>query len=68
MTRQKFDLERFELRKLDDIEIKEEYQVEISNRFEALVNLAESLDIDSAWKSIRENMKISVKENLGYHL
>jgi hypothetical protein len=66
-VRQKFDLERFEPRKLDDIEITEKYQVEISNRFVALVNLAESLDIYSAWECIRENIKTSVKESLGYH-
>jgi hypothetical protein len=41
--------------------------VEISNRFAALENLDESLDINSAWESIRENTKTSVKENLGYH-
>jgi hypothetical protein len=29
------------------------YQVEISNRFVALENLDESLDINSAWESIR---------------
>jgi hypothetical protein len=46
--RQNFDLERFELRKLNDIEIKEKYQLEISNRTVALENLDESLDINSA--------------------
>jgi len=62
-----FDLERFDLRKLDDVEVKEKYQVEISNRFAALENLDESLDINSAWENIRENIKISANENLGYH-
>jgi hypothetical protein len=28
-ARQNFDLERFDLRKLDDVEVKEKYQVEI---------------------------------------
>jgi hypothetical protein len=28
-ARQKFDLERFDLKKLDDAEVKEKYQVEI---------------------------------------
>jgi hypothetical protein len=41
--------------------------VEISNRFAALENLYESSDISSAWESIRENIKTSVKGNLGYH-
>jgi hypothetical protein len=31
-----FDLERFNLKKLNDVEVKEKYQVEISNRFAAL--------------------------------
>jgi hypothetical protein len=55
-ARQKFDLERFELRKLNDIKVKEKY-MEISNRFAALENLDESLDINSAWESIKENIK-----------
>jgi hypothetical protein len=44
----KFDLGRFDLRKLDDVKVKEKYQVEISNKFAALENLDESLDINSA--------------------
>jgi hypothetical protein len=30
-ARQKFDLERFDLKKLDDVEVREKYQVEISD-------------------------------------
>jgi hypothetical protein len=41
--------------------------VEISNRFVALEGLDEKLDIKSAWESIRDNIKTSDKENLGYH-
>jgi hypothetical protein len=37
-VRQKFDIESFEVRKLSDVEVKEKYQVEISNRFVALEN------------------------------
>jgi hypothetical protein len=64
--RQKFDLERFHLKKLDDIEVKEKYQVEISNTFAALESLDESFDISNAGESIRENVKTSAKDNLGY--
>jgi hypothetical protein len=35
-TRRKSDLERFDLKRLDDVEVKQKYQVEISNRFAAL--------------------------------
>jgi hypothetical protein len=65
--RQKFELERFDPKKLSDTEVKEKYQVEISNRFAALQTLDESFDINNAWESIRENIKISAKDNLGYH-
>jgi hypothetical protein len=40
--------------------------VEISNRYAALESLDGSFDINSAWESIRENMKTSAKENLRY--
>jgi hypothetical protein len=40
-TRQKFGLERFDLKKLNDVEVKEKYQVEISNRFATLESLDE---------------------------
>jgi hypothetical protein len=66
-ARQKCDLERFDLRKLDDVEVTEEYQVEISNRFAALEILDESFDINNACESIRENIKTSAKDNVGYH-
>jgi hypothetical protein len=48
------------------MEVKEKYQVESSNRFAALESLDESFDINNACESIRENIKTSAKENLGY--
>jgi exonuclease III len=65
-ARQNFDLERFDLKNLDDIEVKEKYQVEISNRFAALGSLDESFNINNAWESIREDIKTSAKDNIGY--
>jgi hypothetical protein len=65
--RQKFDLERFDLKKMDDVEVKEKYQVDISNRFAVLESLDETSDINNAWESIRENRKTSAKDNLGCH-
>jgi hypothetical protein len=65
-VRKNSNLERFDLKKLNDIEVKEKYQVEISNRFSALESLDESFDINNAWESIRENIKTSAKDNLGY--
>jgi hypothetical protein len=36
---QKFDGERFNLRKLNDQEVRKQYQIEITNRFAALENV-----------------------------
>jgi hypothetical protein len=66
-ARQKFDLERFDLKKLDDVDVKEKYQVEISNTFGTLESFDDSFDINNARESIRENIKTSAKDNLGYH-
>jgi hypothetical protein len=64
-ARQEFDVETFDLKKLHDVEVKEKYQVDISNRFAVLESLDESFDINNAWESIRENIKTSAKNNLG---
>jgi hypothetical protein len=63
-ARQKFDLERFNLTKLDEVEVKEKYQTEISNCFAVLESLDESLDINNAWIIIRKNINNSAKDNL----
>jgi hypothetical protein len=63
---QRFDTERFNLKKLNDVERKEQFRVEVSNRFAALEDLDTELEINSAWETIRDNIKISAKESLGY--
>jgi hypothetical protein len=40
---QKFILKRFNLKKLSDVEVKEWYQVKISNRFAASENLDDNV-------------------------
>jgi hypothetical protein len=37
---QKFDMERFNLRKLNGLEVRKQYQIEITNRFAAIKTLA----------------------------
>ena len=64
---QKFDGERFNLRKLNKLEVKEKYQIEITNRFAALENLEVDKDVNRTWKIIKENIKTSAKESLGLH-
>jgi hypothetical protein len=57
---------QIDLRKLNDVEVREKYQAEISNRYAALESLDGSFDINNVWESIRENIKSSAKDNLGY--
>jgi predicted metallo-beta-lactamase superfamily hydrolase len=59
-------MERFNLKKLNEVEGKE-YSVEISNRFTALENSDTEVDINRAWETIRENIKISAKVSLDYY-
>jgi hypothetical protein len=59
----RFHMERFNLKKLNQVESKEQFYVEVSNRFAAL---DAEVGINSAWEMIRENIKISAKESLGY--
>jgi hypothetical protein len=65
-ARQNSDLKRFDPKRLDDVEVKEKYQVEISNIFAASESLDESFDINNAWEGIRENIKTPPKDNLRY--
>ena len=64
---QKCDGERFNLRKLNELEVRKQYQIEISNRFASMENLSDNKDISSTWKNIKENIKASAKESLGLH-
>ena len=64
---QKFDGERFNLRKLNELKVRKQYQIYITNRFAALENLCYSKDINRAWENIKENIKTSARESLGLH-
>jgi hypothetical protein len=64
---QTFDRQRFNLRKLNEPEVREQYQIEITNRFAALKNLSDDEDVDRTWENIKENMKTSAKDSLDLH-
>jgi hypothetical protein len=66
-TAHRVDMERFNLKKLNEVEGKEQYYVEISIRFAALENLHTEGDVNKAWETIREHIKIYTKESLGYY-
>ena len=64
---QKFYRKRFNLRKLNELEVREQYQIEITNTFAAVENLNNDEDVDRTWDSIKENIQTSAKESLGLH-
>ena len=45
------------------MEVKKQYQIEITNRFAALGKLSDDGDINRAWENIKENIKTSAKES-----
>jgi hypothetical protein len=62
---QKFDVDRFHLRKLSELEVRKQYQIKIAHRFASLENLNDSEDINRARENIKETITTSAKENLG---
>jgi len=64
---QRFDKQRFNLRKLNEPEVREQYQIEFTKRFAALENLNDDKDINRTWENIKDNIQTSAKDSLGLH-
>jgi len=62
---QKFDRQRCNLRKLNEPEVREQCQTEITNRFAALENLNDDEDVNRTWENIKEYVQTSAKDSLG---
>jgi hypothetical protein len=60
----RFHTERINLKKLNGVEGKEQYRVEVLNSFAALEHFDADVDTNSAWKTIKENIKILAKRVL----
>jgi hypothetical protein len=58
---QNMDTERFNVKKLNEGNVKEQYQVTIRNKSVALENLENSGKFNGAWENIKDNNKISVQ-------
>jgi hypothetical protein len=58
MSNTNFDVQRFDLKKLNDAEVKEQYRVKISNMYAAYEDLGDNMDTSIAWENIRENIEI----------
>ena len=62
-TRQ-FDVERFNLRKISEMEVRKPYQIKITNRIAVLENLNDSEGIYRAWQNSQDNIETSAKGSL----
>jgi hypothetical protein len=59
----RFDMERFNLKTLNEVGGKELFHVEVSNRFAALEDLEAEVEINSACETIREYKSFSQRES-----
>jgi hypothetical protein len=64
---QKFKGERFNLRKVKELEVRKQYKIKITNRFVVLENLNNSEDINRTWENIKDNIKTSATEVIGVY-
>jgi len=64
---QKLHGERFNLRKINALDVRKQYQIVIANRFATLENLSGGENINRAWENLKENIKTSAKESLCLH-
>ena len=62
---QRFDRQRFNLRKLNEAEVREQYQIQITNRIAALENFNDDEDVNRTWENIKEKIQTSAEESLG---
>ena len=64
---QRFHRQRFNLRKLNEPEVMEHYQIEITKRFADLENVNDEEEVNRTWEHIKENIQDRTKESLGLH-
>jgi hypothetical protein len=56
-------MERFNFKKLNEVEGKEKYHIEVSNRFAAMEDFGTEVEINSTWETIREYKNFSERES-----
>jgi len=50
---------------LTELEVRKKYHMKMPNRFAALENVHDSVDINKTRENIKENIKISAKDSFG---
>jgi hypothetical protein len=61
-------VETFNIRKLNELEVRKQYRFGITNRFAVLENLNDSKDISRGWEKVKDNVKTSANESLGLRI
>jgi hypothetical protein len=64
---QNLDGERFNVKKLNELEVRKGYQTQITKRFAGLEKLNDIEDVNRAWENTTENTRTSAKESRGLH-
>jgi hypothetical protein len=59
-------VERFNLKKLSELQVRKQYQIKISNRLAAWKNLKYGEDVPRAWENLKDNMK-TFAESIGLY-
>jgi hypothetical protein len=54
-------------RKINKLDLREQYEIKITKRFAVLGNLSNDEEINRAWENITEVIKTSAKENVDLH-
>ena len=58
---QKFYVERFNLRKTSETEVKKQYKIKISNRFAGSDNLSDFEEVNRTWENLKRISKPQLK-------
>jgi hypothetical protein len=63
-TMLKFYMEMSSLKKLNEVNSKEQYLIEISNGFADFVNVEAEVDINRAWETVGQNIEFQLNMNI----
>ena len=50
-----------------NLEVRKQYEIEITNRMAALENLSDMKEVHGAWKNVKENIKKTAEVSVGLH-
>jgi len=64
---QRFDRQRFNRSKLNQLAVRKQYHIEITNSFQALENLKDYEDLNRTWENNKDNIQTSAEESLALH-